>query len=320
MTNLGQTVLGATGVSVPDSKGGNSRRAPRRRKYDPWNLLFIAPWFLGLVLMTAGPVLAALVLSFTDYSLLRAPDFIGLDNYERILTGDRKFLASMSVTLLYVFVSVPLTLVVALGLALVLNRDMRFLGAYRAIFYLPSLLGGSVAIAVMWRQVFGQNGLLNNVLRMLGLDATTNWLTNPGTAPWTLIILHIWQFGSPLIIFLAGLKQIPQEYYEAASLDGAGPVRSFWSVTVPLLTPVIFFNLVMQTIGAFQAFTPAYIISDGQGGPLNSTLFYTLYIYQEGFVHFRMGYASALAWLLLLMIAAATGLLFWSAKRWVHYQ
>lgn len=275
---------------------------------------------IGLVVLTAGPVLAALVLSMTNYNLLSAPDFVGLANYERMFTGDTKFLASLSVTLLYVVVSVPFTLVVALGLAMLLNKGMRLLGLYRAIYYLPSLLGGSVAIAVMWRQVFGADGLVNTVLRAVGVEATTNWIATPDSAPWTLIVLHVWQFGSPLVIFLAGLKQIPAEYYEAASLDGAGPVRSFLSITLPMLSPVIFFNLVMQTINSFQAFTPAYIVSGGTGGPLNSTLFYTLYIYQEGFSNFRMGYATALAWVLVLVIAACTALLFASARKWVHYQ
>lgn len=312
-----------TPQAPPLGVGGGSRttsRPRRKRHFDKGNLLFITPWMLGLVVLTAGPVLAALVLSLTDYNLLSAPNFIGFENYERMFTGDRKFLDSMAVTLLYVVVSVPFTLVVALGLSLLLNKGMRLLGLFRAIYYLPSLLGGSVAIAVMWRQVFGADGLVNTVLQAVGIEATTNWIATPDTAPWTLIILHIWQFGSPLVIFLAGLKQVPAEYYEAAALDGAGPVKSFFNVTLPVLSPVIFFNLVMQTINAFQAFTPAYIVSDGKGGPLNSTLFYTLYIYQEGFSNFRMGYATALAWVLLILIAACTALLFASSRKWVHYQ
>lgn len=312
-----------TPQAPPLGVGGGSRTTslPRRKRhFDKGNLLFITPWMLGLVVLTAGPVLAALVLSLTDYNLLSAPNFIGFENYERMFTGDRKFLDSLAVTLLYVVVSVPFTLVVALILSLLLNKGMRLLGLFRAIYYLPSLLGGSVAIAVMWRQVFGADGLVNTVLQAVGIEATTNWIATPDTAPWTLIILHIWQFGSPLVIFLAGLKQVPAEYYEAAALDGAGPVKSFFNVTLPVLSPVIFFNLVMQTINAFQAFTPAYIVSDGKGGPLNSTLFYTLYIYQEGFSNFRMGYATALAWVLLVLIAACTALLFASSRKWVHYQ
>lgn len=319
MHTTGAAVTGGSQEVEAPSRGLHPRRG-RRLTRDPWSYLFVSPWLIGLVLFTAGPVIAALVLSFTDYPLLRAPQFVGLANYERLLTADTKFLDSLTVTLVYVVVSVPLTLAVALALAVALNTGFRFLGTYRAIYYLPSLLGGSVAIAVMWRQVFGTDGLLNQVLRLVGIDATSNWLTNPDTAIWTLIALHVWQFGSPLVIFLAGLKQIPADYYEAAALDGAGPLRSFWSITLPMLTPVLFFNLVMQTIGAFQAFSPAYIVSDGTGGPLNATLFYTLYIYQEGFTYFRMGYASALAWVLVLIIAASTALLFWSSKKWVHYQ
>jgi multiple sugar transport system permease protein len=185
---------------------------------------------------------------------------------------------------------------------------------YRGIFYLPSLLGGSVAIAILWRQVFGAEGLVNN---LLGLEGS--WISRPSTVLSTLIVLAAWQFGSPMIIFLAGLKQIPQDLYDAAAVDGAGKVSTFLRITLPLLTPIIFFNLVLQMIGAFQAFTPAFIISGGTGGPSDSTLFYTLYLYKKGFEFLDMGYASAMAWVLLLIIAVFTAVAFYTSRYWVHY-
>jgi multiple sugar transport system permease protein len=186
------------------------------------------------------------------------------------------------------------------------------------VFYLPSLLGASVAIAVLWRQLFAGNGMVNALLHVFGIVGPS-WISNPRYSLWTLVVLSVWQFGSPMIIFLAGLRQIPTDMYEAASLDGAGKWRIFRNITLPLLTPVIFFNAIIQTIEAFKSFTPAFIISGGTGNPINSTLFYTLYLYQEAFSFFRMGYASALAWILLAIIAVFTGISFLTSKYWVHY-
>jgi multiple sugar transport system permease protein len=223
------------------------------------------------------------------------------------------------VTLLYVVVGVPAQLTVALLLALVLDRGMRGLAFYRSAFYLPSLLGSSVAVAVLWRLIFGGDGLVNDLLGVIGVDSTTSWVADPGTSLWTLIILHTWTFGSPMVIFLAGLRQIPREYYEAAAVDGASTVSQFRHITLPLLTPIIFFNLVLAVINAFQTFTQAFVVSGGTGGPSDSTLFYTLYLYQEGFGSYRMGYASAMAWLLVVIVGAFTVINFWAAKYWVHY-
>jgi len=195
---------------------------------------------------------------------------------------------------------------------------LRGLPIYRAIFYLPSLLGGSVAIAVLWRQLFASDGLVNAALSHFGIEGPS-WISHPNYSIYTLVALSVWQFGSPMIIFLAGLRQIPQDMYEAASLDGASKFRQFYKITLPLLTPVIFFNAVVQTIEAFKAFTPAFIISGGTGGPINSTLFYTLYLYQEAFGNFRMGYASALAWILVVIIAIFTAFSFLTSRYWVHY-
>lgn len=281
--------------------------------------LFLTPWLIGLFCFTLGPIVYSFYLSFTQFDLLTAPNWVGLGNYQRILTEDPKFLASMRVTFLYVLFSVPLKLAFALGVAMLLNKGIRGLTLYRALFYLPSLLGASVAIAILWRTIFSADGLINQMLwSAFGINGPS-WITNPKYALWTLVALGVWQFGSPMIIFLAGLRQIPQDMYEAASLDGASNWRQFWKITLPLLTPIVFFNMVIQTIEAFKSFTPAFIISGGTGGPIDSTLFYALYLYQEAFSFFRMGYASALAWILLIVIALFTALSFLSSRLWVHY-
>ncbi|SDI94003.1 carbohydrate ABC transporter membrane protein 1, CUT1 family (TC 3.A.1.1.-) [Lentzea albidocapillata subsp. violacea] len=278
---------------------------------------FLAPWFAGLLLVTIGPVIASFALGFTKYNLIQPPRFIGFDNFLRILSDSRLHNA-LRVTFTYVLVSVPLQLACALGVALLLNRGLRGLAFYRSAFYLPSLLGSSVAIAVLWTQVFGTDGLVNRVLGFFGVEGR-GWISDPDTALSTLIVLNVWTFGSPMIIFLAGLRQIPEVYYEAAAIDGASRRSQFRRITLPLLSPILFFNLVLQIIHAFQSFTQAFVVSGGTGGPSDSTMFYTLYLYQQGFSRFDMGYASALAWFLLLIIAAFTAINFWAAKYWVFY-
>jgi multiple sugar transport system permease protein len=223
------------------------------------------------------------------------------------------------VTFTYVFTSVPLKLIFALAMALLMNQKIRGVSFYRAVYYIPTLLGGSIAIAVLWRKLFEKEGLVNDVLAGLGFTNLPGWITNPDFALWTLVLLTVWQFGSSMIIFLAGLKQIPQDYYDAASVDGANQLQQFYSITLPLLSPVILFNLVIQMIGAFQAFTQAYIIGGGRGGVLNSTLFYTLHMYIQGWTYHEMGYASAMAWVLLLIIGVITGTVFLSSRSWVSY-
>jgi len=281
--------------------------------------LFLLPWFVGFFGLTLGPALMSLYLSFTDFDLLRDPRWIGAANYVRIATADPKFAASMKVTFTYVLLAVPLKLCFALCVALILDKGIRGLPLYRALFYLPSLLGASVAVAVLWRQLFAGDGLVNRVVMVLFGVQGPSWISDPSYALFTLVALSVWQFGSPMIIFLAGLRQVPQDVYEAAQLDGAGKARQFFKITLPLLSPVIFFNAVVQTIDAFKAFTPAFIISEGTGGPVDSTLFYTLYLYQEAFAYFRMGYASALAWILVVIIAIFTIFSFMSSRYWVHY-
>jgi multiple sugar transport system permease protein len=305
-------------MSALGELGSLRQKKPAGQKKD--NLaayLFLAPWLLGLFLITIGPMLASLYLSFTDYNLIQAPQWIGFENFTRMLSDERLH-NSLRVTFTYVFVSVPLQLAVALLLAVVLDRGVRGMAFYRSVFYLPSLLGSSVAIAVLWTQVFGTDGLVNWVLGFFGVQGK-GWISDPDTALSTLIVLNVWTFGSPMVIFLAGLRQIPTMYYEAASVDGAGVLGRFFRITLPLLTPIIFFNLVLQIIHAFQSFTQAFVVSGGTGGPSDSTMFYTLYLYQQGFSRFDMGYASALAWFLLLIIAAFTAINFWAAKYWVFY-
>jgi multiple sugar transport system permease protein len=310
-------------VSSPLSSAGAAAPVRRRRagsltRQNAAAYLFLSPWIVGFIVLTLGPIIASAYLSLTNYDLFNAPVWAGLDNYTRMFTADGRYFTALKVTFTYVFLSVPLKLAFALAVALMLNRGLAGLGVYRAVYYLPSLLGGSVAIAIMWREIFSYDGIINRMLLVFGIDGPS-WISNPTYSLYTLVALAVWQFGSPMVIFLAGLKQIPQDLYDAAAVDGAGTWRKFISVTLPMLTPIIFFNFIMQLIGSFQAFTPSYIISGGTGGPADSTLFYTLYLYEQGFTNFQMGYASAMAWVLVGIIATATAISFASARYWVHY-
>jgi multiple sugar transport system permease protein len=291
----------------------------RRKEHNITGYLFLLPWLTGLLIFTLGPMLVSFLLSFSRFDVLSAPRWIGAENY-LILSQDTRLMTAIRVTLTYVFLSVPLKLVVALLFALLLNRGRTGVKLYRALYYMPSLLGGSVAIGILWREVFGIGGSVEQALGVFGIEGVGSWIAMPEHALLPLLLLAIWQFGVPMVIFLAGLKQIPQALYEAASVDGASNIRKFVHITFPLLTPLLFFNMVLQVINAFQAFTPTFIISDGSGGPSDSTLFFTLYIYQEGFGNFHMGYASAMAWLLLLVIALFTALAFLTARYWIYYQ
>lgn len=282
-------------------------------------LLFLTPWLVGLTVLTIGPIVYSLYLSFTRYDLLTPPEWIGVANFTTMFTADPRYWKSVKVTLIFVLVFVPLLQVLSMLLALLLNRKMRFLKGYRALFYLPSLMGASVAVAALWRQVWGQDGLVNSALALIGIRDVGSWVGDPQRALGTIIALSLWAFGSTMIIFLAGLRQVPAEYYEAAVVDGAGPIRRFFSVTMPLMTPLIFFNLLMGTIHAFQSFTGAFVVSGGEGGPVDSTLFYTLYLYEKGFRQLQMGYASAMAWVLLAVLGVITGILFATSRKWVFY-
>lgn len=301
---------------------GRPRRRPRSNQNEGLaGYVFLSPWLIGLMAITAFPMLFSLYLSFTNYDVLSTWDqvqWIGLGNYRRMFSEDPAFWHAVTVTLTYALIAVPLKLAAALGVALILNRERRGVGLFRSLFYLPSLLGGSVALALVWRAMFGGDGAFNGLLGIFGIQGAS-WVNDPTWALETLMVLAIWQFGAPMVIFLAGLKQVPTELYEAASVDGAGKLRQFWNVTLPMLSPVIFFNLVLETINGFQGFTSAYVISNGTGGPVYSTLLYTLHIYDQGFGEFRMGYAAALSWVFLLFIAMLTVLFFSTGRFWVHY-
>lgn len=295
--------------------GRRMSAAARQEERAAWMLM--APWFLGVVAVTLGPLLASLYLSFTDYNLLSAPEWVGLENYAEMLR-DTRLHKALAVTATYTFVSVPLMLAVALALAMLLNRGIKGLAFYRSVYYLPSLLGGSVAVGVLWRQVFGIEGLVNQFLGLFGIEGP-GWIANPDTALISLILLHVWTFGSSMVIFLAGLRQIPEHLYEAAALDGASKRDQFRHVTVPMLTPIIFFNMVLGIINSFQTFTQAFVVSGGTGGPSDSTLLYSLYLYSEAFGRLHMGYASAMAWLLVVIVGVLTAINFYFSKRWVFY-
>jgi multiple sugar transport system permease protein len=279
--------------------------------------LFISPWLIGFFMLTLVPIVVSFYLSFTDYDLLSPPRWVGLENFKRMFTGDPRYWRSVFATLYYAFVAIPLRLVVALAVAMALNTGKRMTSFYRALYYLPSIVGESVAVAVMWRQLFGPRGLVNAVLAVFGLPSNTSWTGDPRFAIWTLILLAAWQFGSSMLIFLSGLKQIPTALYESADIDGAGPVVKFLKITFPMLTPVVLFNLIMQMINGLIVFTPALLITNGQ--PLDTTNFYALYLYRRAFETFQMGYGSGMAWVLLIVIALLTGIIFKSSSRWVFY-
>lgn len=291
-------------------------RLPESKQNMVTGYLFISPFIIGFFAFIIVPMGISLFMSFHDYDLLTEAQFVGWNNFKTIFTNDPKFVQSLTVTLKYVVSAVPLRLIVALAVAMLINRPSKLSGAYRVLFYIPSILGGSVAVSIMWRNLFGDSGLINGVLAAIGLDPIY-FFKSPGLALMTLILLAAWQFGSSMLIFLSGLKNIPKDYYEAAEIDGAGKIRQFFNITVPVLTPIIFFNLIYQTIMAFLTFTPAFIISNGTGSPRNGTLVYSLYMYQRAFTDFKMGYASALAWILLVIVGLITILLFATSKFWV---
>lgn len=279
---------------------------------------FLIPWLIGFFGLTIIPMAYSLYLSFTSYNIFQPPRWIGLDNYIRMFTDDPAFIQSAQITLIYVLVGTPITLIAALLVAMLLNYRDKGAGFFRSSFYAPSLIGGSVSVAIVWRAMFSNDGPVDNSLSFFGINLG-GWIGNPDLVLPAMILLAIWQFGATMVIFLAGLKQIPKELYEAAEMDGAGPFHRFRAVTIPLLSPVIFFNLLLGLIGAFQVFASAYIISNGSGGPAGMTNFITLYLYKRGFSDGQMGYASAIAWVLLVVVAIIAFILFRTQKSWVHY-
>ena len=280
---------------------------------------FIGPWLIGFLAFSLIPIIISVYYSFTEYDLLSSPYFIGIENFKNMIS-DSVFWKSLSVTFFYVLFAVPLRLIFALFIAVLFNRRARFLRVYQAVYYFPSIIGGSIAVAVMWRRLFKNDGAINSLLGLIGIHTNTSWIGYPKTAIWTLVILAAWQFGSSMLIFLAGLKQIPESYYESADIDGANVFQKFFRITIPQLSSVIFFNLIMQTINGFTIFTQAFVISGGTGDPMNNTLVYALYLYQKSFTYYQMGYGCAMAWVLVFIIAIFTILIFKSSSSWVYYE
>jgi len=298
-------------VPRPRSSGGFARREALTF------YLLISPWLLGLLLFVLGPMVASLFISFTRWDLLSPAKFIGLANYEKMFTRDPLFWQSLKVTVIYTCVYVPMELAGGLALALLLNQRLRGLGALRTIYYLPSVLPG-VAFVVLWMWILHPDvGLINTLLSYLGIEGP-RWLADPKWALPALLMMSLWGLGRSMVIYLAGLQGIPNHLYEAAAIDGANAWQSFQKITLPMLTPTIFFNLVLSVISTFQTFTSAYVATDG--GPLDSTLFYVLYLFRQAFQYFNMGYASALAWILFLIILVLTLLIVRSSGHWVYYE
>ena len=284
-------------------------------KKSKMGLVYILPWLIGMVFLTLYPFINALIISFTDYNLVRDPNFIGLANYTKLFK-DEDFLGTLTATLKYTVITVPLQLAFALFIAYILNFKLKGINFFRTAYYIPSLLGGNVAVAVLWRFLFQQDGLINRIIGVVGIQPVA-WLSSPGGAMSVIIILKVWQFGSAMLIFLAALKDVPQDLYEAASVDGSTKLHSFIHITMPLITPTIFFNLVMQLVNAFQEFNGPYLVTGK--GPLNATYLTSMYIYDNAFKYFNMGYASAASWILFLIIVAVTLILFATQDKWVYY-
>lgn len=297
------------------TKKAAAAKRPRLDAETKAGLAFISPFIIGFLLFMIVPMMISLYYSLCDYNILSAPVFVGLKNYIKMFS-DEVFFKTIGVTFFYALISVPLRLAFALLVAMLLLNSSRLTAFYRAAYYLPSIIGGSVAVSILWKRMFAIDGVINKVLAVFGMKDPVSWLGDKNTAIWTLILLAVWQFGSSMLIFLSSLKQIPPSLYEAASIDGAGKFRQFFKITLPLLTPTIFFNLVMQMINGFLAFTQCYIIT--QGKPMNSTLFYTVYMYQQSFEYYNTGYGAALAWVMLLIVGLITAVLFATKRFWVY--
>jgi multiple sugar transport system permease protein len=280
--------------------------------------LFIAPWLIGFLVFTLGPFIQSFYLSFTRYNIVQPPKFIGLANYRMMLFDDELFWKSLWVTIRFALCSVPMVLVVGVLLALLLNSNVKGIAAFRTIFYLPSIIPTVATTSIFMWILNPQVGMVNQILDLMGIKGPA-WLSDPTWTPWSLVFMSVWGAGGSMVIYLAGLKDIPTYLYEAATLDGAGPIQKLKAVTLPMLSPVIFFNLVMGIIGTFQYFTQAFMISKGQGGPEDSTMFYALYMFQRSWKYMDMGYGSAMAWVLFVLIILITAVIFRSHTRWVHY-
>lgn len=287
------------------------------KKRDYMGLIYIAPWLVGFLLLQLYPFIASLFYSFTQYNIMSEPSFVGLTNYITLFKVDNEFWNSLKVTIVYTIYTVPGKLVLALLVALLMNKQMKGINLFRTIYYIPSLFGGSVAVAILWKLMFMDDGVINALLTALHLPQV-QWLGNPDIALRTICMLEIWQFGSSMVMFLAALKQVPQSLYEAAQIDGASKLRCFFKITIPQITPIIFFNLIMQTINALQSFTSAFVIT--KGGPLKSTYVLGMKLYNEAFKNYKLGYASAISWVIFIIIMIVTLLLFRSSTGWVYYE
>jgi len=289
----------------------------RKRFKDYEGLLYISPFIIGFLVFQLYPFIASIVYSFTNFTMIKKPSFIGIENYIYMFTKDREFWGSLVVTFKYVLMAVPMKLIFALFIAMLLNMKLKSINFFRTVYYLPSILGGSVAVAVMWRFLFMQDGVVNKFLGIFSIPPI-GWLGNPDISLYTIGLLAVWQFGSSMVLFLAGLKQIPENLYEASAIDGASKIKQFFVITLPMITPILLFNMVMQTIGAFQEFTGAFVITNG--GPMKSTYLYGMMLYNNAFVNFKMGYASAQSWILFIIIIIVTIILLKSSKRWAYYE
>lgn len=297
-----------------------SRRKANHRSYtqrDMQAYIYLLPWILGFLLLQLFPFVSSLYYSFTDYQITGKATWVGIDNYVRLFTADSDFWYSFKATLQFTLYTVPGKLIMALAVAVFLNRNIKGINLIRTLYYIPSLFGGSVAVAVLWKLMFLDNGVINTILNMLGINTIQFW-GNPKFALKTISALEIWQFGSSMVMFLAALKNVPQDLYEAAAIDGAGKIRQFFSITIPQITPIIFFNLIMQTIQALQNFTSAFVITNG--GPMKSTYVLGMKLYKEGFTYFRMGYASAISWVIFALVIVVTLVLFRTSSAWVFYE
>ena len=299
-------------------KGKSKSKKVYRTKDNLTGYLLLSPWLFGFLLMWLVPAVISMYYSFTNFNLLNVPEFIGISNYTRIFTQDDTFWQALKVTFIYVLLLVPLRMSFALFVAMLLNKKHKCLGLYRTLYYVPSIIGGSIAVSIVWKQLFGNKGVVMSLLSLFGIEQKVSFLGNPSTALVVIIIMGVWQFGSSMLIFLSALKQIPYSLYESAMVDGAKPWKMFTRITLPMLTPTIFFNLILQIINGFRVFTESYVITDG--GPMGSTLSYVLYLYRRAFTYFDMGYSCALAWVLVLIIAVFTVVLFKTQNNWVHYE
>ena len=289
----------------------------RLRRKDLVGLLYVLPWLVGFLVFKLYPFVMSLVYSFCDYSMLKPPRFVGLYNFIYMFTKDELFPKALFNTLKYVIITVPLKISFALFVAIILNMKLRGINLFRTVYYLPSIFGGSVAISILWRFLFMKEGIVNKFLSLFGIEGI-NWLGDPKIAMFSVSLLAVWQFGSSMVLFLARLKEIPSELYEAALVDGASRLKMFAKITLPMISPIMFFNLVMQTINAFQEFTGPYIITGG--GPVNSTYLLSMLIYDNAFKYFRMGYAAALSWVQFVIILIFTAFIFRSSTYWTYYE